>query len=604
MQNLRRLLRYLRPYRRNVFLNIFSNLMMAVFTVVSVPAIIPFLQILFNEVPRITEPPTSTGLAGLIDGAKYQLSQLIEQQGEEKALIYICLLIVALFFCKNLFRYLSLYFMASVRNGIVRDLRGQLFGQLLQLPLAYFSNERKGDLMARMASDVQEVEWSILNVLEAVFREPLIIIGCLLYMLIVSPSLTLFVLLLLLITGTLIGGISRTLKATSSQVQEKLGSLMAIVEESLGGLNIIKGFNAQDYLKTKFGGENDGYRRLLNRLLHRRDLSSPLTEFLGIAVVAVLLWYGSRQVFAGDLDAATFFSFLFAFFNVINPAKSFSSAFYNIQKGVAALDRIDEVLLAKDRIEEAAEPLPLPGFERELAIEQLYFAYNEQEGEVLKNITLRIPKGQTLALVGASGAGKSTLVDLITRFYDPTRGRILLDGQDIRKYQLKALRGLMGMVSQEAILFNDSIYNNIVFGATDVDREAVEAAARIANAHDFIQATESGYATIIGDRGSKLSGGQRQRLAIARAILRNPPLLILDEATSALDAASEQLVQEALGRIMQGRTAIVIAHRLSTIQHADQIAVFKNGQIVEQGNHETLLKLDGEYGKLVRLQAF
>jgi len=443
-----------------------------------------------------------------------------------------------------------------------------------------------------------------LNVLAAVFRAPLIIIGCLLYMLLVSPSLTFFVILLLGFTGAVIGNISKTLKKTSSKVQGKLADLVARVEEALGGMQIIKSFNAESYQEKRFGEDNDEYRNLLTRLLYRRDLSSPLTEVLAIIVVSILLWYGSRQVFAGELDAATFFSFLFAFFNVIDPAKSFSSAWYTIQKGLAALDRIDEVMDAKLEIMESGQPQPLTHFKQDIVFDDLSFSYLPSEGLVLKKINLQIKKGQIVALVGGSGAGKTTLVDLIPRFYDPDFGHIQLDGINIRDYRLQDLRHLIGIVSQEAILFNDTIYNNIVFGRTGISQEEVEHAAKTANAHEFIMATELGYQSNIGDRGTKLSGGQRQRLAIARAILMNPPILILDEATSALDARSEKLVQEALAKVMQNRTAIVIAHRLATVQHADLIVVMKDGKIIEQGDHKTLLKLDGEYSKLIRLQAF
>lgn len=604
MAQLSRLLAYLKPYRFQLTLSLLSNLLMALFTVVSIPAIIPFLQILFKEVPRVSTEPTTTGLTGWVDTAKYQLSQLIATNGEEKALIYVCIGIVVLFFLKNLFRYLALFFMAPVRNGIVRDIREQLFGKLLSLPMAYFSKSRKGDLIARMTSDVQEVEWSILNVIESVFREPLIIIGCLLYMLFVSPSLTLFVLVLLGLTGTVIGNISKTLKRSSSRVQEKIGDLVNRLEETLGSMPIIKSFNAEHFQQQRFDEDNNEYRNILTRLLYRRDLSSPLTEVLAIAVVATLLWYGSRQVFAGDLDAATFFSFLFAFFNVISPAKSFSSAWYNIQKGLAALDRIDQVMDSKMEIIESPTPQPIKSFESSVSFNNVSFAYNEEEGNVLEQINLKIEKGKVVALVGGSGAGKTTLVDLILRFYDIDKGEIRIDGHAIKEYALKDLRQLIGLVTQEAVLFNDTIYNNIAFGQENVSAQEVEQAARIANAHDFIMATENGYQSNIGDRGTKLSGGQRQRLAIARAILKNPPILILDEATSALDARSEKLVQEALAKVMQNRTAIVIAHRLSTIKNADWIVVMKEGEIIEQGKHKTLLKLEGEYSKLIQLQAF
>ncbi|MEQ8703581.1 MAG: ABC transporter ATP-binding protein [Phaeodactylibacter sp.] len=600
-----RLLGYMHNYKVYVGLNIFSNVMTAVFTALSIPLLVPFLEILFDRRELVLNKPTfGWDIESAAASFNYYISQLVVEQGKEAALVFVCVAILSVFLLKNMFRYLSLFFMAPVRNGIIRDLRAQMYDKVMALPLAYFSEERKGDLMSRMTSDVQEVEWSILNVLEAVFREPLIIIGALGFMVYVSPALTGFVFLLMIFTGVVIGGIGRRLKKKSADVQDRLGNLVSILEEGLGGLRIIKGFNAEHYQKEKFRAENDGYRRSLTRLLWRRDLASPLSEFLGIGTVAVLLWYGSRQVFSGQLDAETFLTFIFAFYNVIDPAKKLSKAVYNVQKGVGAMRRMESLLDAPVNIKDAPGALPLQSFQQGIEYRNVTFGYRQDEGPVLQNINLSIPKGTVVALVGASGAGKSTLADLLPRFYDVEEGEILLDGQNIKKYRLRDLRNLMGIVSQEAILFNDSIYNNIVFGLEGVTQEQVEAAARAANAHDFIMASEQGYQTNIGDRGSKLSGGQRQRLTIARAILKNPPILILDEATSALDSESEKLVQKALLELMKNRTSVVIAHRLSTIQHADEILVMRDGQIMERGTHATLLQEDGEYQKLVELQAF
>jgi ABC-type multidrug transport system fused ATPase/permease subunit len=605
MNSFWRLLTRLKNYRLNVILSVVSNILMAVFTIISIPLLQPFLEILFEQTEAVNERPEwRLDLSSIVQSAQFYLSQLIEQQGRETALIYVCIAIVTTFFLKNLFRYLALFFLAPVRNGVIRDIRQQVFEKLMHLPLGYFSEERKGDIMSRITTDVQEVEASILNVLEAFFREPLIIAGALFFMIYVSPSLTVFVFILILFTAIVIGGIGRTLKKTSAVVQEKLGTLVSIIEEALSGLRIIKGFNAESYQESKFNTENNDYRHILTRLLWRRDLSSPLSEFLGISVVAVLLWYGSRLVFNGQLEASTFIVFIFAFYNVIEPAKSFSKAFYNIQKGIAAVQRVEKVLDAQSNITEQPDARPIQTLQTGITYQNVSFAYRNMDGPVLQQINLDIEKGKVIALVGPSGAGKSTLVDLLPRFFDVSEGQILIDGVDIREYKIQDLRALMGIVSQEAILFNDSIYNNIVFGKKNVSKEQVVHAAQIANAHDFITATENGYDTNIGDRGMKLSGGQRQRLTIARAILKNPPILILDEATSSLDSESEKLVQEALVQLMQERTSIVIAHRLSTIQHADEIIVLKDGRIIERGTHRRLLEKEGEYRKLVGLQAF
>ncbi len=603
MNNIRRLLQYVKPYKSLVVGNIVANILMAIFTIVSIPAIIPFLEILFDRAPKFSEAPEwAWNISGIIDYCKYSFSQLIKTEGKEYALGAICLIIVFIFFFKNLFRYLSLFFMAPVRNGIVRDIRQQLFSKMMHLPLSYFSDERKGDLMSRITADVQEVEWSILNVLEVIFREPLIIFGCLLVMLYISPSLTVFVFVLFLFTALIIGGIGKTLRKKSSIAQEKLGNLVSIIEEGLSGLRIIKGFSAERYQEDKFQEENDTYRNTLTQLLRRRDLSSPLSEFLGIAVVAVLLWYGSRLVFGGEMEAENFFAFIFAFFNIITPAKSFSKAYYNIQKGLAAVDRIDLIQNANIKIADRPNAVNIETFEKSIEYRNVSFAYGNGDVNVLKKIQLNIPKGKVLALVGPSGSGKTTLADLLPRLFDVTEGQLLIDGKDIREYTLESLRALFGIVSQEPILFNDSIYNNIAFGMEGVSEAAIIEAARIANAHDFIADMEHGYQTNIGDRGDKLSGGQRQRITIARAVLKNPPILILDEATSSLDSASEQLVQEALSKLMANRTSIVIAHRLSTIQHADEIIVMQEGEILERGTHLELLERGGAYRKLVDLQ--
>ncbi|MEL6668703.1 MAG: ABC transporter ATP-binding protein [Bacteroidota bacterium] len=602
MSNFRRLLSYLGRYRPWVVAAIFSNVLTAVFTVVSIPLLIPFFQILFDQAELVTAGPESISSVSDVQlWLNYTFSQYLITYGKETTLGYVCVAILAAFLLKNLFRYLALFFMAPARNGIIRDLRTELYAQLLSLPLGYFSEERKGDLMARITSDTQEVEASILNVLEAVFREPLIIIGALSIMIYVSPALTGFVFLLLIFTGVVIGGIGRRLKRASAGVQERLGDIVSHTEETLGGLRIIKAFGAEGYQGDRFGAINDDHRYRLTRLLWRRDLSSPLTEFLGIATVALLLWYGSRQVFSGALEAETFIAFIFAFYNVIDPSKNFSKAYYNIQRGLGALERVAQLLDIDQHLPEADDAMALNRLDSGIAFNEVSFQYGPNQPQAVRGVSLFIPKGKSVALVGASGAGKSTLADLLARFYDPVEGSVTVDGTDLRKYKIKDLRQSMGIVSQEAILFNDSVARNIAFGR-ELDRARIEQAARIANAHEFIRQMEHGYDTNIGDRGSKLSGGQRQRLTIARAVYHDPEILILDEATSALDSESERLVQDALNKLMTGRTALIIAHRLSTIQQADEIVVMEQGEIVERGTHLQLLEQEGHYAKLVELQ--
>lgn len=598
-----RLLRYTRKYKGLIAISIFCNILTALFTVVSAPAIIPFLQILFGlESPIVEAPVFDWSFDGIKASANYYLSHLIQEQGKQGALVYVCIGIILIFFFKNLFRYLSLFFMAPVRNGMVRDIRQQLFEQFIQMDMAWLTDKRKGDLIARMATDVQEVEWSIFNVLVTVFREPLVIIGSLMFLLYVSPPLTLFVFVLMLFTGIIIGSIGKSLKKKSHKVQESLGSILSKLEESLTGLRIIKSFGAETFQAKQFEKENDKYRALLTRLLWRRDLSSPLSEFLGITMVAILLWYGSGLVFSGELRAESFLAFLLAFFNVSQPTKSFSAAFYNIQKGMAAVDRIDQILVAQSQIKEVAEATAFSSFQQGIQLYNVSFRYAEEERYVLKNIQLNIPKGKVIAIVGESGSGKTTLIDLLLRLYELQEGRIEIDGIHLKNIDLKHLRQQFGVVSQDPVLFNDTIFNNIAFGLSEVSKETVREAARIAHAEDFILQLPQGYDTIIGDSGNKLSGGQRQRLTIARAILRNPPILILDEATSALDASSEQLVKVALQHIMKDRTTIIITHRLSSIQFADEIIVLQEGHIVERGTHKALLEQRGIYEQFVQLQ--
>ncbi|MEQ1744496.1 MAG: ABC transporter transmembrane domain-containing protein [Saprospiraceae bacterium] len=603
-----RLLRYFRPYKKLLALAVASNLLMSLFMVVSIPVLQPFLQILFSAPgTESVVLPAPKGKGGGFQAMEQQVntyfSNLIREHGRSEALLIVCGFLVLVFFGKNLFRYLSLYFLAPLRNGIVRDIRNSLVQKILDLPLSYFSEKRKGDLMSRISADVQEVEASIIGVVEAVAREPIVIMGSLAFMVYVAPQLLVFVLALMFFSGLIIGGVGRSLRRQSGEVQRRLGMIGSVVEETLGGLRIIKGFNAELWQRARFDHENTGYARALTRLNQRRDLASPLSEFLGIVAVSVILWFGSKQVFSGEISAATFITFLYAFYNIIEPAKHLSSASYSIRKGLGALERVEAVLAEPEHVEEGARARPVSEFRERIEFRDVAFHYQNSDRPALEGINFDIPRGKIVALVGASGAGKSTVADLLPRFYDATGGAILLDGADIRDLRLHDLRALMGIVSQEAILFNDTVRNNIAFGNEAATNAAIEAAARAANAHEFIAMLPEGYDSNIGDRGLKLSGGQRQRLTIARALLKNPPILILDEATSALDSESEQLVQAALDRLLQNRTALVIAHRLSTVQHADEILVLEAGRIAERGNHESLLRQGGIYRRLVELQA-
>jgi ABC-type multidrug transport system fused ATPase/permease subunit len=611
MHVLRQLIQYIKNYKPYVALNILFNVLMVFFNIVSIPMLIPFLQILLGQtIPPTQKPDFQWSIKNLTDLFYYELGQIIEIFGKEKALIYVCGALVFLFFLKNLCRYLAIYFIIPVRTGVVRDIRENLYAKILRLPLSYFSEERKGDLISRISNDVLDVEWSILSMLETFVREPLLIIGAISMMIYISPPLTLFVLMLIVLTGVIIGGIGKSLKKESAISQQKLGDMMSVLDETLGSMRVIKGFNAEKYQKRKFQSENDTYRHVMIGAIRRRDLASPLTEFLGVAVVCVLVWFGYKQVEvynlspdkSAGLTPSGFIAFLYAFFTVIEPAKAFSNATYYFQRGRAAMERINEILKGEEVIQNPPNPTPLSNFSKKIEYRNVSFYYRESEKQVLKNINLTLEKGKVIALVGASGAGKSTIADLLPRFYDVTEGEILLDGVNIKNFRIKELRALMGIVTQEAVLFNDTIYNNIVFGLQNVSEKEVISAAKTANAHDFIINTEGGYQTNIGDRGMKLSGGQRQRLTIARALLKNPEILILDEATSALDSESEKLVQEALTLLMKNRTAIIIAHRLSTVQHADEIIVLKRGEIIEQGTHEQLYNKGGEYRKLVELQ--
>ncbi|MBK9107416.1 MAG: ABC transporter ATP-binding protein [Saprospiraceae bacterium] len=598
-------MRLVAQFRYRVLLHFFFYILSTFFTILSIPAIIPLLEMLFQkQIPVQTKPSQIQNLSDAMNAIKFHFAEWINSMDRSQAIMLICGGLALIFLLKNFFRYLAIYTMIPVRVGISAILRQRLFDKWMRLPLSYFSNEKKGDLISRMTTDVQEVEYSILSMLEALVKEPLLIIGSVGIMIYTSPDLTLFVLVLMMFTSLVIGGISRNLKKQSGIAQQKMGDLISVQEESLGGLRVIKSFTAEHYVKNRFSTILQSYKNLLIRMHRRRDLSSPLSEFLGVSVVCCLMWYGAELVFKDQLSGSVFIAFLYAFFNVIEPSKALSSAYFNIQKGLAAVDRIFDVLESEEQIHDSEFSVSKIQIEKEIRFENVSFSYPNQSLEALKDIELVIEKGKTIALVGASGSGKTTLVDLLARFYDVTQGRILIDGTDIRKIKLNDLRKMMGMVSQEAILFNDSIRNNIRFGRNEFGDEQIQESLKTAHAEGFVNEQTERLDYNIGDRGLKLSGGQRQRITIARAVLRNPQLLILDEATSALDSNSEKMIQEAMVDVLKGRTAVIIAHRLSTIKNADLIIVLKEGRIIEKGNHEELLKLNGEYSRFVSLQSF
>ena len=601
------ILRYEKKYRKFTILNILFNILYAIFNVLSVLAFIPVLGILFNTDNTVIKVPLYTGIRSIAAYAKesfyYFISQKIENEGAIEVLFFICLLTFSLFLFKNLFRYLASYVLVFLRNGVVKDLRDQLYHKIITLPLAYFSEKKKGDIIARMTIDVQEVEVSFLTSLEAIVREPLTVLISLVMMLILSVKLTLFVFVLLPVSGFIISSISKKLKANSLKAQKETGNFLSFIEETLTGLKIIKGFNAEKVIQEKFNTSTTKFRNLMSSVLHRKTLASPMSEFLGSATIIAILYYGGKLVLENNspLKAEEFFGYIVLFYTVLNPIKAITTAYYNIQKGEASAERIMEVLNTENSIKDKPNAALKDGFINKIEFKNISFKYKDTF--VLKDFSLTINKGETVALVGQSGSGKSTLANLITRFYDVNKGEVLIDDQNIKDVTKKSLRNLMGIVSQDSILFNDTIANNIKLGTQAATEEAILEAAQIANADEFIQNLPEKYETNIGDSGNTLSGGQKQRLSIARAVLKNPPIMILDEATSALDTESEQLVQTALEKMMQNRTSLVIAHRLSTIQKADTIVVMKKGKIVEQGKHEELLALKGEYFKLVSMQS-
>lgn len=597
--------RYIPPYKTNLVLNFLFNFLSAIFAVFSVGMMIPILEILFGMSEDVNQLiPWTMSIEAIKNNLYYYLTLIKNDYGPGLALLFVGFFVITSTLLKVGFAYMGAYQAVYIRNGVVRDIRHQIYYKILRLALPFFSDERKGDILARISGDVSEVENSIMSSLDMFLKNPVLILVFLTSMLIMSPTLTLFIFIVLPIAGFIIGRVGKSLKKVSREGQDKMGHLLTIIEETLGGLRIVKAFNAEGKMQKRFDDELRQYRSIMNRLMWRRELAHPMSEFLGTILVVIVVWFGGTLILSdnSELSGPEFMAYLGIFYQIINPAKAFTNALYSIQKGLAAMDRIDLILLADVTIREKENALPVTTLKNKIEYRNVSFAYNDKF--VLKDVSVIIPKGSTVAIVGQSGSGKTTFVDLLPRFYDVVEGEILIDGVDIRDLKIHDLRSLMGNVNQEAILFNDTIYNNIAFGVEKTTPEQVIAAAKVANAHDFIMETEKGYDTVIGDRGSKLSGGQRQRLSIARAILKNPPILILDEATSSLDTESERLVQDALEKLMKNRTSIVIAHRLSTIKNASFICVLHKGRIVETGTHDELLALNGRYTKLHQLQMF
>ena len=599
--------RYLRPYRKYLGWSVVLNFLSQWMNVFSFAVLIPILNILFKIDTQVyTYKPWSWDTLDkelIVNNAYAWVQELISIHGAFLTLVYMGLALVIMTGIKTLGYFASSAVMIPLRTGVVRDIRIEVYEKVLRLPLSFFSDERKGDIIARMSSDVGAVENSITSSIDMLIRQPIAIIVCFSTMIWVSWQLTLFVLIIAPIAGWIMGTVSRKLKSQSATVQNQWGDLLAQLDETLGGLRIIKAFIAEHKMLQRFININDQYRSNVNAMAIRQSAAHPMSEFLGTVIIVVVLWFGGYLILSESnlIDASTFIFYMVILYSVINPIKELSKATYQIPVGLASMDRIDFILKADNPIKEPAEPQPIT-FDKDIELRNVSFSYTEGR-PVLKNINLKVPKGKTIALVGQSGSGKSTLVDLIPRYHDVNEGEVLIDGKNIKSVRISELRTLIGNVNQEAILFNDTFYNNITFGVENATMEQVIEAAKIANAHEFIMESEHGYDTMIGDRGGRLSGGQRQRVSIARAILKNPPILILDEATSALDTESERLVQEALERLMKSRTTIAIAHRLSTIKNADEICVLHEGQIVERGSHEELLSIDGYYKKLNDMQS-
>lgn len=604
MNYFKEILQYAKPYKRYGILNIICNIFYALFGALSFVSLIPMLDVLFDKTQAVNIAPTWEGINHTMDYVKGYLGYYITTQtdGKEQALIIVISLVLILFFLKNLFGYLGMYFIAYLRNGVLKDIRNDLFSKIVHLPISYFSEKRKGDVIARTSADVLQIQNSFLSILELIVKEPLNIIFTLAIMLVMSAKLTVFMLVFLPVSGLLISRLGKKLKQRSGQVQKEQGYFLSLLEETLSGLKVIKGFNAEDRLSKSFQNSTNRMYRFAVKLNHRKGFASPVSEFLGILVIGILLWFGGRLVLIEEsIDPTTFIGFMVLAYNILTPAKALSKASYQIKEGNASAERVLEILHTKNEIEDKEGAVSIPAFAKAVNVNNITFSY--QDEPVLKNFSLNIPKGTSVALVGQSGSGKSTIANLLTRFYDVENGTVTIDGQNIKDVTLKSLRDQMAIVTQDSILFNDTIATNVALSNINATEEQITDALKIANAWEFVKDLPEGIHTNIGDSGNKLSGGQKQRLSIARAVLKNAPILILDEATSALDTESERLVQDALEKVMKNRTSIVIAHRLSTIQNADHIVVMKKGEIVEQGTHLDLLNKEGLYHGLVGMQS-
>lgn len=604
---LKRFFPYILPYKKQAILNIFFNILYSLFSALSFVALIPMLDVLFGKAQTVGKMPIYSGnLSDLGNYGKAYLNYKVGSMVGDNtidALAIVIALVLSLFLLKNLFGYLASFFITYLRNGVLRDLRDSLYNKIVHQPIAFFSEQRKGDLISRMVGDVNEVQYSLLSGLESFVREPLTIIFSILVMLGISVKLTVFTFVFIPIAAAVISKIGKSLKRDSIQVQQEQGRFLSLIEETIGGLRVIKAFNAETIFSKKFSDSSNAFTKLSNKVMNRQNLGSPMSEFLGILMIAVLLWFGGSLVLVDKtLEGTQFIAFMGLAYNILTPAKAISKASYDMRKGNAAAERILEILDYENPIKEKENAVAMKDFRQSIQLKNVTFAYEEQP--VLRDFSLEIPKGKTIALVGQSGSGKSTIANLITRFYDVNEGQVLIDGVDVSEMQTASLRTLIGVVSQDSILFNDTIKNNLLIGKPNATDEELVAAANIANAYEFIQDLPEGFNTTIGDAGSKLSGGQKQRLSIARAVLKNPPIMVLDEATSALDTESERLVQSALENMMKNRTSVVIAHRLSTIQNADLIVVMQKGKIVEQGTHAALMQQQGMYQRLVEMQSF